>query len=120
MQTPHAAGVGALLALLVAQGLPVLARAEATWFLMGRHGECAPIGMLQRKFPDLGAVADPEAFVRFVTAKGLAVQSSRVEMPGGAAVDVRVPGQGLALLFVQGGTCAGGGAARGGNGDGLR
>lgn len=106
------ASLQALLALTAITLAPVTVHAADIWFLMGRHGECAPIGMLQRKFPDLGQVADPEAFLRFVAAKGLTAHSSPVAIAGGSAVEVRVPAQGLALLFVAGGPCAGGGGGR--------
>ncbi|RYF16286.1 MAG: hypothetical protein EOO30_11470 [Comamonadaceae bacterium] len=91
---------------------PAPANAADAWFLMGRHGECAPVEMLHRKFPDLGQVADPDTFLRFAAAKGLAVHSRPLALAGGSAVEVRIPDQGLALLFVTGGPCAGGAAAR--------
>lgn len=108
----HRESLAVLAVLAVFQLAPATASAADAWFLMGRHGECAPVKMLQRKFPDLGQVADPQAFLRFAAAKGLAVHSSPVAIAGGSAVEVRIPDQGLALLFVAGGPCAGATAAR--------
>jgi hypothetical protein len=80
--------------------------AAETWFLMARHGECSPIAGLARKFPDIGNVADPQAFVDFVRAKGLKVTSQAVAVPGGSAREVLVPEKDLSLLFVTAGLCA--------------
>ena len=76
---------------------PVLAADK--WFLMARHGECSPIRGLERKFPDIGNIAEPESFIRFVRAKGLAVSSRPIPVQAGAAVEVRVPEKELALVF---------------------
>lgn len=108
----HRESLAVLVVLAAFQLAPAPANAADAWFLMGRHGECAPFAVLHRKFPDLGQVTDPEAFLRFAAAKGLAVHSSPVAIAGGSAVEVRIPDQGLALLFVAGGPCAGGSATR--------
>ena len=75
-------------------------QASERWMLMARHGECAPVRSLERKFPDLGGVADPESFVRFVRAKGLAATITPVQaLAPGSAFEVRVPSHELALVF---------------------
>jgi hypothetical protein len=69
------------------------------WFLLARHGECSPIRGLERKFPDIGNIADPESFIKFVRAKGLTVSSKAMPVQAGAAVEVLVPERELALVF---------------------
>lgn len=93
-----------LLLLAVLAAGPV--QAVERWMLMARHGECAPVRSLERKFPDLGAVADPEAFVRFVRAKGLVATIAPVPtVPAGSAFEVRVPTHELALVFATQALC---------------
>lgn len=94
------------MALLLVQLSPPSARAADPWFLMARHGECSAIAGLARKFPDIGNVADPEAFVNFVRAKGLKVTSQAVAAPRGSAREVLVPEKELSLLFVTAEFCA--------------
>ena len=33
------------------------------WFLLSRHGECAPLSVLNRKNPEWGQVKDPYQFI---------------------------------------------------------
>lgn len=81
------------------------ALAAETWQLMSRHGECAPIRSLERKLPDIGAVADPDAFVVFARAKGLAVSAREIGDDGARAVEVLIPARELSLVFVTSATC---------------
>jgi len=55
---------------------------------------------LERKFPDIGAIADPEAFIKFALAKGLKVTSKALPVQAGSAVEVLVPERELSLVFV--------------------
>lgn len=82
------------------------AAAETRWMLMARHGECAEVASLKRRIPDLGDVADPVAFADKMRRSGHQVTSSDVAVPGGKAVEVKVPEKGLALLFVTAELCA--------------
>lgn len=75
------------------------AHAADEWLLMGRHGECVPVRSLERKVPDLGGIADPDAFIRHMRGKGLTVTSTAMPVRRGAAVEVRVPEKELALVF---------------------
>ena len=100
--------VALLTAVLAAPAMPGPAPAAAPWFLLSRHGECSPIRALRRKFPDLGPIAQPQAFIDFVRAKGLAVSSKALPVQAGAAVEVLVPEQDLALVFVTRELCAAG------------
>jgi hypothetical protein len=91
-----------LLALLA--GAPL--QAAEQWFLMGRHGECAPIASLKRKIPDLGGVTGPQAFAELMRANGYAATITRQPLPRGAAFEVVVPAKELALVFVSAELCA--------------
>lgn len=92
-------------ALAAVQALPANAQAVGPWFLQSRHGECSPVRGLARKFADLGPVADPQAFIEFVRAKGLTVSSTALPVQAGAAVQVLVPQKELALVFVTAELC---------------
>jgi len=83
------------------------AQAAERWLLMSRHGECAEVGVLKRKVPDLGDVRDPDAFVRFMREKGYEVTVTRVSVPGGKAQEVKVPQKELFLTFVTPEMCSG-------------
>ena len=80
------------------------------WFLMSRHGECAEITTLQRKIPDLSNITDPQTFIAFMEKKGHNVivkdlySNERKEIQG-MFFDVRIPSEGLSLLFVKGIIC---------------
>lgn len=92
--------------LAAVQLVPEAALAEGNWFLLARHGECFPIRSLERKFPDLGKVAEPESFIQFVRAKGLKVTSKAIPVQAGSAVEVHVPEKGLALVFATAEFCS--------------
>ena len=77
---------------------------------MSRHGECAEITTLQRKIPDLSNITDPQTFIAFMEKKGHNVivkdlySNERKEIQG-MAFDVKIPSEGLSLLFVKGIIC---------------
>jgi len=77
---------------------------------MSRHGECAEITTLQRKIPDLSNITDPQTFIAFMEKKGHNVivkdlySNERKEIQG-MVFDVRIPSEGLSLLFVKGIIC---------------
>ena len=99
--------IQAFLALVpaVAQLAPSSALAAEKWFLLARHGECFSVRSLERKFPDIGTIAEPEAFIRFALAKGLKVTSKAVPVQAGSAVEVLVPEKELSLVFVTAENC---------------
>jgi hypothetical protein len=99
--------IRALLAcvLTAVQWAPAPALAADKWFLLARHGECFPIRSLERKFPDLGNIAEPESFIQFVRAKGLKVTSKPMPVQAGSAVEVLVPEKELALVFATAEFC---------------
>ena len=92
--------------LTVVQMAPTSALAADRWFLMARHGECASIRSLERKLPDIGNIAEPDAFVKFILAKGLKVSSKPVPVQAGSAFEVLVPERELSLLFVTAELCS--------------
>jgi hypothetical protein len=86
---------------------PLTAHAAERWFLMSRHGDCAEVGALKRKVPDLGEVSDPDSFVSFLRQKGYEVTSTPISVPKGKAQEVKVPQKELFLLFVTSEMCSG-------------
>ena len=94
-----------LLAGLAGAALPAAAAGER-WMLMARHGECHEIASLKRRVPDLGEIAEPAAFVEKMRRAGHQVSTSELALPGGKAVEVRVPDKGLSLIFIPAGLCA--------------
>jgi len=102
-------GISAVLASLACLWLttPPTAGAAEQWFLMSRHGDCAEVGVLKRKVPDLGEISDPEAFASFMRQKGYEVTSSRLSVPKGKAQEVKVPQKDLFLIFVTAELCRG-------------
>ena len=76
------------------------------WFLMSRHGECFEIRLLQRKFPDIGNIEDPQSFIMFMEGKGHKVISkNELKELQGIALQVSIPEKGLSLMFVKGSLC---------------
>ena len=100
--------VQAFLALVpaVAQLAPSGASAAEKWFLLARHGECFSVRSLERRFSDIGTIAEPEAFIKFALAKGLKVTSKTVPVQAGSAVEVLVPEKELSLVFVTAENCS--------------
>jgi hypothetical protein len=99
----------ALLAALLptaVQLAPSGAIAAEQWFLLARHGECFTVRTLERKFPDIGSIAEPEAFVKFARAKGWKVTSKAIPVQAGSAVEVLVPERELSLVFITADSCS--------------
>ena len=90
----------------VAQLVPSAAYASEKWLLLARHGECFPVRSLERKFPDIGTIAEPEAFIKFALEKGLKVTSKAVPVQTGSAMEVLVPERELSLVFVTAENCS--------------
>lgn len=86
---------------------PPTAQAAEQWFLMSRHGDCAEIGVLKRKVPDLGEISDPDAFASLMRERGFEVTSNRIPVPKGKAREVNVPQKELFLIFVTAEMCRG-------------
>jgi hypothetical protein len=58
------------------------------------------IEKLKRKVPDLGDINNPYSFVKFMQQKGHTVTSTEMIETKGKAVEVKVPEEGLSLIFV--------------------
>jgi hypothetical protein len=101
--------ISAMLAGFVCLSLMTLQTVHATerWFLMSKHGDCAEVGVLKRKVPDLGDVSDPDAFASFMRQKGYEVTSTPVSVPKGKVQEVDVPQKELFLIFVTSEMCGG-------------
>ena len=99
--------ISAMLAGFVCLSLMTLQTVHAAerWFLMSKHGDCAEVGVLKRKVPDLGDVSDPDAFASFMRQKGYEVTSTPVSVPKGKAQEVNVPQKELFLIFVTSEMC---------------
>ena len=80
-----------------------LAMAQERWYLMARHGECFELEAMQRRIPELAAAKDPHAFVELMKQKGQTATATEV-VPG-KAVEVRVPGRELAMIFAKRDLC---------------
>lgn len=92
-------------ALLVSS--PGISAEPPDWYLASRHGECAEIGTLRRKVPDLGEIGSPDEFVAHMRRKGHLVEVNVPAELDNNAVAVRVPEEELALLFVRRELCKG-------------
>jgi hypothetical protein len=95
--------------ILVVASLSLVVSSAATagqqWLLMSRHGECVEIGSLKRKIPDLGDIADPYSFIELMRQRGHEVELNEISAGNGKAVEVKVPYQGLFLVFVMSEMC---------------
>lgn len=98
--------MGALVPIIFSGYLRAQAETE-TWFLMSRHGECAPIMSLHRKIPDLGTINEPRAFISLMQEKGYQVEVGQLyqELMPEQAITIRIPEKGLSLLFVRQNLC---------------
>jgi hypothetical protein len=63
------------------------------------------IESLKRKIPDLGDINDPYSFVQLMRQNGLTATSADMVTAKGMAVEVKVPGKELSLIFVTSGLC---------------
>ncbi len=100
----------AILGTVFLGGVSSVAVLGQQWLLMARHGECMEVGTLKRKVPDLGEINDPYSFVKFMRQKGHTVTSAEVIETKGKAVEVKVPEEGLSLVFVTPELCQKSGA----------
>lgn len=83
----------------------VMAAPAHAWFLMGRHGECAPVSNLGRKDPALADVTDPYDLVERMRAAGYRAELNELKSRNGSAVQVNISARGLHLLFVKREAC---------------
>lgn len=72
---------------------------------MSRDRECMDVASLTRKVPDLGAIRDPDAFIKLMRDKGHQVGVQVLPASSGKVVEVKVPDRDLSLLFVTSEVC---------------
>ena len=77
------------------------------WRLMSRHGECAEMAALERKVPGASHVRTPRQFVELMRQRGHEVSVDEFPELRGFALGVRVPDQGLDLMFAKPPYCSG-------------
>lgn len=78
---------------------------EAEWYLMARHGECAPIETLSRKVERMQGLDTPERFIAEMERRGHPVVFERGFSGVTETYSVNIETLGLAILFVQGERC---------------
>jgi hypothetical protein len=97
-----------LLRLIAACLLVVLAGAAAAepaqWYLMARHGECAPIAVLERKVTGASTISHPDELIRHLQAQGHAVEVVSRDLQLGM-VQLNVPAKSLHLVLVKPSLC---------------
>ncbi len=71
------------------------------WFLAGREGGCAPTSILGRKGPEYNDIQSPQQLVEKLQAAGHKAEMKEFKAGTRAAVEVRAPSAGLAVLFVK-------------------
>jgi hypothetical protein len=80
---------------------------SAEWFLMSRHGECAPLTVLGRKNPEWGKITDPYQFIEIMRNAGHQTDVQEHNTPEGTVVQVDVPAVELSVMFVGRSVCRG-------------
>ena len=78
---------------------------SAEWYLMGRHGECAPLSSLARKGPEFHGLQTPYQLVDKMRAAGHQVEVKEHTSPNGPMVEVRVAAKDIAVMVVTAETC---------------
>ncbi|MGH7887669.1 MAG: hypothetical protein ACREPG_07370 [Candidatus Binatia bacterium] len=81
------------------------AAASTDWFLMGRHGECAPLSSLSRKGPEFRGLQTPYDLINKARAAGHQVDVKEHTTPKGAIVEVHVPAKEIAVMVVTAEFC---------------
>lgn len=79
--------------------------AAGDWFLMGRHGECAPLSSLARRGTEFSGLQTPYQLIDKMRGAGHRVDVKEHNTPKGAAVEVHVPAKELAVMIVPAGFC---------------
>jgi hypothetical protein len=93
-------GLGSLLFLLFAGATEV-----ADWSLAGRQGECAPLTILEKKGPEFRGIESPTQLVEKMRAAGEKAEIKEHKAGSRPAIEVRVPGRNLYVMFVKSDLC---------------
>ena len=81
------------------------AAARNDWFLMGRHGECAPLASLARKGAEFRGLQTPYQLIDKMRAAGHQVDVKEHTTPKGPIVEVHVPAKEIAVMVVTAEFC---------------
>lgn len=71
---------------------------------MARHGECSGLEILQRKFPEIGAIETPDDFISFLRDSHRPAEIKSLD-PHGHAIQVSVTGSDIGVIFVRSSLC---------------
>ena len=77
---------------------------DSQWYLMARHGECAPIATLERKVSGVSALKHPDELVSHLRDQGLSVEVVSRDLQKGF-VQLNIPEKTLYLVLVQAHLC---------------
>ena len=77
------------------------ANESGIWFLAGRHGECAPLSILERKATGLKSVTSPNQLAEKLRAMGHKADIKEFNAGMRPAVEVRAPSAGIHVMFVR-------------------
>lgn len=78
----------------------------AEWSLVGREGACMPLSILAKKGPEFRDIEGPYQLVEKLRAAGHKAEIKEHKAANQPAVEVRVPGRNLYVMFVKTDTCA--------------
>ena len=81
------------------------AAGPSDWFLMGRHGECAPLSTLARKGPEFRGLQTPYQLIDKMRTAGHQVDVKEHSTPNGPMVEVHVPAKEIAVMVVKAEFC---------------
>ena len=88
--------------------IPLLAAAapqSGEWFLAGKEGSCLPLYALAKRGDDLKDVQSPYQLVEKMRAAGQKADLKEYKAGTRPAVEVRVPGRNLDVIFVKADQC---------------
>ena len=88
--------------------IPLLAAAapqKDEWFLAGKEGSCLPLSVLAKRGADLKDVQSPYQLVEKMRAAGQKAELKEYKAGTRPAVEVRVPGRNLHVMFVKAAQC---------------
>lgn len=74
---------------------------NATWFLAGRDGECAPLSMLQNKVVEFKEVKSPFQLNDKLKAMGHKPEIKEFKAGIRPAIEVRAPTAGIHVMFIK-------------------
>jgi hypothetical protein len=74
---------------------------NATWFLAGRDGECAPLSVLQNKVVEFKEVKSPFQLSDKLKAMGHKTELKEFKAGIRPALEVRAPSAGIHVMFIK-------------------